>query len=148
MCGILSPAGYFWGLTSSPGALPPKSSPSPQPVGALGRVWTQSVCRPVNQTTPRLRRAPSHPWTHQMSPKRRYTLSFPIILLLQLPACCLPREECLCPSFSVHQKQSSFWEHIPQRKRIQSTKEVALSFVPANISMPISKCTEGLWPIK
>lgn len=79
--GILFSADCFWGLISSLGALPPKISPSPRPVGALVRAWTQSACRPVSPTTRRPRRVPSHPWTHQMSLRRRYMLTLSTVLI-------------------------------------------------------------------
>ena len=60
--GIMFSADCFWGRTLSPVALPPKSSPSPPPAGALVRAWTPSVCHPASQTTQRWRKAVGRVW--------------------------------------------------------------------------------------
>lgn len=149
MFGILFSADCFWGLTSSLGALPPKSSPSPQPVGALVRAWTRSACHPVSRTIQRRRRVPSHPWTHQMNLKRRYMLTLSIILipLAEPPACSLPHEECLVSEFSVGVRDSPFWGPTPQRHSHKVLRRLIGEFICA-LKHFMLKCTKGLWSLK
>lgn len=148
--GVLFSADCFWGLTSSLGALPLKSSPSPRPVGALVRAWTPSACRPVSQTTRRLRRVPSHPWTHQMSLKRRYILILSIILLPDAAPnmlCAAWRVSVLRFVSRCHRDRVLLGTHSSE-KQLHSTEEIGFFLCALKRYYAMPKCTKGLWPLK
>lgn len=125
--GVLFLADSSWGRTSLPVALPPKSSPSPLPVGALAKAWTPSVCHPASLTTRRRRRALSLPWTPLMNLRKRYTCILFTWFLTETPDVVFAAWESLFSGLSLFSvlkvvfiravKASSVWGPIPYRNR-------------------------------